>query len=100
MHAPLRKMSPGSEHRPPPDGNEEQFYARRAKVYPREVHGIFARLRLMGVLVLLGIFYGAPWLSWGERQAIWFDLPGRKFHILAWTFWPQDFFLLAPACGS
>jgi cytochrome c oxidase accessory protein FixG len=79
----------------PAGDNEQEFYAKRAKVYPREVHGLFARLRLLGVLTLLGIFYGAPWLRWGDRQAIWFDLPGRKFHILGWTFWPQDFFLLA-----
>ncbi|WP_422126678.1 cytochrome c oxidase accessory protein CcoG [Thioalkalivibrio sulfidiphilus] len=79
----------------PPEGNEQEFYAKRAKVYPREVHGLFARLRTAGVLGLLGIFYGAPWLTWGDRQAIWFDLPGRKFHVIGWTFWPQDFFLLA-----
>jgi cytochrome c oxidase accessory protein FixG len=84
-----------SEHTPSAGDNDQAFYEKRAKVYPREVHGIFAHLRLLGVLVLLGIFYGAPWLTWGGRQAIWFDLPGRKFHILAWTFWPQDFFLLA-----
>jgi cytochrome c oxidase accessory protein FixG len=95
MTDPVRKPRPASGRASPAEGNEEAFYAKREKVYPREVHGLFARLRVLGVLTLLGIFYGAPWLTWGERQAIWFDLPGRKFHILGWTFWPQDFFLLA-----
>jgi cytochrome c oxidase accessory protein FixG len=95
MHTPRRKQSTMSRQIRSNEDTEQTFYAKRAKVYPREVHGLFARLRLLGVLVLLGIFYGAPWLTWGDRQAIWFDLPGRKFHILAWTFWPQDFFLLA-----
>ncbi|OOG22891.1 cytochrome c oxidase accessory protein CcoG [Thioalkalivibrio denitrificans] len=90
-----RKSRAPSAGADPADGNEPEFYAKREKIYPREVHGLFARLRLAGVLTLLGIFYGAPWLTWNDRQAIWFDLPGRKFHILGWTFWPQDFFLLA-----
>ena len=34
-------------------------------------------------------------MRWGDRQAILFDLPARKFHILFMTFWPQDFPLLA-----
>ncbi|MEJ2345926.1 MAG: cytochrome c oxidase accessory protein CcoG [Gammaproteobacteria bacterium] len=74
---------------------EQEIYAKHTKVYAREVHGIFASLRLLGVVVLLGMYYGIPWLSWNGRQALLFDLPDRKFHIFAWTFWPQDFFYLA-----
>ena len=74
---------------------EQSVYAKREKIYPREVHGIFARLRVLGVVSLLGIYYGLPWLRWGDRQAVLLDLPERKFHIFAWTFWPQDFFFLA-----
>lgn len=74
---------------------EQEIYAKHKKVYAREVHGIFASLRLLGVVVLLGMYYGIPWLSWNGRQALLFDLPDRKFHIFAWTFWPQDFFYLA-----
>ena len=78
-----------------PDAVQDEIYAKHKKVYAREVHGIFARLRLLGVAVLLGLYYGMAWLQWGGRQAVLFDLPHRKFHILAWTFWPQDFFYLA-----
>jgi polyferredoxin len=36
-----------------------------------------------------------PWASINGRQAVWFDLPEREFHIFGLTFWPQDFPLLA-----
>ncbi|MFN2309852.1 MAG: cytochrome c oxidase accessory protein CcoG [Gammaproteobacteria bacterium] len=74
---------------------EEALYAKRLKIYPREVHGIFARLRVLGGAVLLGLYYCVPWLRWDDHQAVLFDLPARKFHIFALTFWPQDFFYLA-----
>jgi len=73
---------------------EHSLYAAQQKIYPREVTGRFARLRVAAVLVLLGIFYGLPWLQWDGRQAVLFDLPARKFYIFGITFFPQDFFLL------
>ncbi|MEJ2160767.1 MAG: cytochrome c oxidase accessory protein CcoG [Chromatiales bacterium] len=73
----------------------ESYYEAREKIYPREVQGRFQRLRNLAVFVLLGIYYVLPWLRWDERQAVLFDLPARKFHIFALTFWPQDFFYLA-----
>jgi cytochrome c oxidase accessory protein FixG len=74
---------------------EQSLYAKRQKIYPREVHGLFARLRVAGVLGLLGIFYFTPWLRWNEHQAVLLDLPARKFHIFDLTLWPQDFIYLA-----
>jgi cytochrome c oxidase accessory protein FixG len=74
---------------------EPEVYKKHAKVYPREVHGLFARLRTAGVVSLLGIYYLIPWITWGDRQAVLFDLPARKFYIFDWVFWPQDFIYLA-----
>jgi len=71
------------------------LYAKREKIYPREVHGIFAFWRSMGVFMLLGIYYLTPWLQWEGHQAVLLDLPNRKFHIFSLTFWPQDFFYFA-----
>lgn len=73
----------------------EEVYAKRKKIYPRQVTGIFARLRFTGVMVLLGLYYFGPFLQWDGRQAILFDLPARKFYIFDWIFWPQDFIYLA-----
>ncbi|UHQ20064.1 4Fe-4S binding protein [Lysobacter sp. KIS68-7] len=71
------------------------FYVSERKVYPRDVSGRFSRLRILAVFWLLGMFYAFPWLRWGGRQAVLFDLPARKFHVFGLTFWPQDFLFLA-----
>ncbi len=73
----------------------ESLYASAPKIYPREVSGVYARLRVAAVWLLLGIFYGLPWLRWEGRQAVLFDLPARQFHIFGLTFWPQDFLFMA-----
>ena len=70
------------------------LYQKRQKIYPREVHGLFARLRVIAAVVLLGLFYGIPWLIWNGRQAVLFDLPARQFHLFNITLWPQDFLYL------
>jgi len=79
---------------PPLDETQSTLYARREKIYPREVHGIFAMWRTIGVLVLLGLYYFVPWLQWNGQQAVLFDLPARKFYIFGLTLWPQDFIYL------
>ena len=76
------------------DEVEQSLYAKRQKIYPREVHGLFAALRTSGVLALLGIYYALPWMMWDGHQAVLFDLPARKFYIFGLVFWPQDFFYL------
>ena len=72
----------------------QSYYLKHQKVYPREVQGRFARLRTLSVWVLLGVFYLFPWIEWGDRQAVLFDLPARKFFIFGLVFWPQDFIFL------
>lgn len=79
----------------PLDDVQRSLYEKRQKVYPREVHGLFAGLRLTGVVVLLGLFYGVAWLTWDGRQAVLWDLPERKFYLFGLVFWPQDFVYLA-----
>ena len=77
------------------DATTEALYAKRQRVYLREVHGTFATLRVAMVGLTLGIYYFLPWFNWGEgRQAFLIDLPNRKFNLFAWTFWPQDLFFL------
>lgn len=78
--------------------NEEQviqLFEAAKKVYPREINGRFTSLSKLATVVLLGLFYGVPWLVWDGRQAFLFDLPARKFHLLGLTLWPQDFPYLA-----
>jgi cytochrome c oxidase accessory protein FixG len=39
-------------------------------------------------------FYGTPWLSWNDRQAVLFDLGTRRFYIFGLVLYPQDFIYL------
>jgi cytochrome c oxidase accessory protein FixG len=71
------------------------LYEKRQKIYPREVHGLFANLRITAVGVLLGLYYLLPWLQWNGRQAVLLDMPARKFYLFGLTLWPQDFVIFA-----
>jgi cytochrome c oxidase accessory protein FixG len=71
------------------------MYRKEPKIYPRHVKGRFASLRVLAVWVLLGLYYLVPWFNIGGYQAVLFDLPARKFHILGLTLWPQDFVYLS-----
>jgi cytochrome c oxidase accessory protein FixG len=73
----------------------QSLYAAQTKIYPRETDGVFARLRIAAMVVLLGGYYLAAWLTWDGRQALLFDLPARKFYVLGLVLWPQDFFFLS-----
>ena len=73
----------------------ESLYRKEPKIHPRHVTGRFARLRVIAVWGLLGLFYLLPWITIGGHQSVLFDLPARKFYILGFTFWPQDFIYLA-----
>ena len=74
---------------------EKELYEVRKKIYPRAVHGWFAGWRVAFVLLTQLVFYGLPWLTWNARQAVLFDLAGRKFYVFGFVFWPQDFIFLA-----
>ena len=62
---------------------EESLYEAQKKVYPRSVNGPFARWRWGFVFLTQLVFYGLPWLEWGQRQAVLFDLGARRFSWLA-----------------
>ncbi len=40
------------------------------------------------------VFYGIPWLEWGQRQAVLFDLGARRFYVFGLVLYPQDFIYL------
>ena len=64
------------------------------KIYPRSVAGYFSRWRWATVFLTQCIFYGMPWLEWGQRQTILFDLGSRRFYIFGLVLYPQDFIYL------
>ncbi|MES2880433.1 MAG: cytochrome c oxidase accessory protein CcoG [Pseudomonadota bacterium] len=70
------------------------LYASHEKIYPRSVTGLFSNWRWALVALTQLIFYGLPWLEWGQRQAVLFDLGVRRFYIFGLVLYPQDFIYL------
>ncbi len=70
------------------------LYAPGAKVVPRSVKGTFATWRWVFVWLTQLVFYGVPWLQWGQRQAVSFDLEARRFYLGPLVLYPQDFIYL------
>jgi cytochrome c oxidase accessory protein FixG len=77
-----------------PDEKLISLYAAHEKIYPRSVTGFFSQWRWIMVWVTQIIFYGLPWIEWGQRQAILFDLGVRRFYIFGLVLYPQDFIYL------
>ncbi len=81
----------------PAAGDDEvmvSLYEAHKKIYPRSVTGLFARWRWVFVWLTQIVFYGLPWLEWGQRQAVLFDLGARRFYIFGLVLYPQDFIYL------
>jgi cytochrome c oxidase accessory protein FixG len=70
------------------------LYEAQKKIYPRSISGVFARWRWAMVFLTQLVFYGLPWLEWGQRQMVLFDLGARRFYIFGWVLYPQDFIYL------
>jgi cytochrome c oxidase accessory protein FixG len=85
--------APGADQ--PAAEQGESLYRKEPKIYARRVKGRFARLRVLAVWVLLGLYYVLPWINIDGKQSVLFDLPARKFYIFGLTLFPQDFVYLA-----
>jgi cytochrome c oxidase accessory protein FixG len=70
------------------------LYQSEGKIYPRSVSGWFSRWRWMLVWATQWVFYGLPWMSIHERQAVLFDLSARRFYIFELVLYPQDLIYL------
>ncbi|MBI1212627.1 MAG: cytochrome c oxidase accessory protein CcoG [Alphaproteobacteria bacterium] len=71
------------------------LYRARQAIYPKLVHGRFRLLKFVGMAVMLGIYYGLPWIRW-ERgpnapdQAVLVDLVRERFYFFWIEIWPQE----------
>ncbi|MDQ6984535.1 MAG: 4Fe-4S binding protein, partial [Ghiorsea sp.] len=63
-------------------------------VHAKRIKGRFRNIKwlVMG-LIYLPLFI-LPYIPWGGRPAILWDIPNRKFHFFEMTVWPQDFLVL------
>ena len=70
------------------------LYAAADKIYPRSTFGFFTKWRWVMIWLTQLFFYGVPWLEWGQRQALLFDLEARRFYIFNLVLYPQDLIYL------
>ena len=63
-------------------------------IHAKRVPGTWRNLKWIAALPWL-IFFLGPYLRWGERQAVLFDIPNRQFHIFGLSVYPQDFWMLS-----
>ncbi|MDH6594382.1 cytochrome c oxidase accessory protein FixG [Variovorax sp. TBS-050B] len=81
----------------PAEGGGEAvgLYQASKKIHPRSIQGVFARWRWALVFLTQLVFYGMPWIEWGERQLVLFDLAARRFYIFGLVLYPQDLIYLS-----
>lgn len=70
-------------------------YVARVPVYPKLVHGRFRLLKWVGMAVMLGVYYGTPWIRWDRGagapdQAVLVDLVRERFYFFWIELWPQE----------
>ena len=70
------------------------LYQADKKIYTRSVSGWFSHWRWSMVWITQLVFYGLPWLSIHDRQAMLFDLASRRFYIFNLVLYPQDLIYL------
>jgi cytochrome c oxidase accessory protein FixG len=78
---------------------KQPLYAARVPIYPKAVHGLFRRIKWITLIVLLALYYIAPWLRWDRGpgvpdQALLVDMPGRRAYFFWVEIWPQEIYFL------
>jgi cytochrome c oxidase accessory protein FixG len=64
-------------------------------IHARSMSGKFRNIKWLIAAFFLIPFFLSPYLTWGDRQAILYDIPARKFYLFDVVVWPQDLIILA-----
>ncbi len=78
------------------DAGSHAFFEAQQKVYPRSINGFFMRWRWALVFTQF-VFYVVPWIQWGDRQMVLFDIGARRFYFIWDGFIPAGCDL---SCGT
>ena len=75
------------------------LYAGRIKVHPKSISGTFRRIKWAALLVLLALYYVAPWIRFDRGpgapgQAILADFVTRRLYFFWIEIWPQEVYYL------
>lgn len=76
------------------------LFVKPPTVYPKRVWGRYRKLKWIAMVVLLGIYYLAPFLRYNRGvgvpdQAILIDLPARRAYFFGIEIWPQELYYVA-----
>lgn len=63
-------------------------------IHAKRLPGKWRRIKWLTASVWL-IYFAGPYLRWGDRQAVLFDIPNRQYHLFGATVLPQDFWMLS-----
>ena len=79
--------------------NEIKLFAKQQRIYPRRVWGRYRKLKWVAMVLLLGIYYLAPWLRWDRgpyapSQAILIDLAHTRAYFFGLEIWPQEVYYI------
>jgi cytochrome c oxidase accessory protein FixG len=74
-------------------------YASRTKIYSKEAHGTFRRVKWLVMAVTLGIYYLLPWLRWDRGpgapdQAFLLDFAHQRLYFGPLEIWAQEFYYI------
>jgi len=78
---------------------QRPLYAKRVKIHPKLVHGLFRQAKWLVMAVTLTIYYVTPWIRWDRgdlapNQAVLIDFPSRRFYFFNLEIWPQEFYFV------
>ncbi|TKB50468.1 cytochrome c oxidase accessory protein CcoG [Ferrimonas sediminicola] len=79
----------------PSQDNLILFTGARNKLYIREQFGRFQRVRRYLNLLLVGLFFGLPFLRYQGRQALLIDLSRQRLDLFGTSLYPQDLLIVA-----
>ncbi len=77
-----------------------ELYVKKEKIYPKNVSGIYRRLKWIIMAITLGIYYITPWIRWDRgpiapHQAVLLDMAHRRFYFFFIEIWPQELYFVA-----
>ena len=72
-----------------------QLYQGSKRIHPKKADGRYANIRILMIAATQLFFYGVPWLNWGGRQAVLFDIPARHFYVFGMVVVPAQMLYLA-----
>lgn len=76
-----------------------QLFEKKERIFPKRVWGQFRKLKWIAMVVLLGIYYLAPFLRWDRGlhapdQAILIDMASSRAYFFFIDIWPQEVYYL------